>query len=78
METRHYAKDILKIFPVSLAECYGASRKRSDGHAKKENTLRASSYEGRRERSPAANSTAKTYRKRESVVKEPRPDTRGL
>lgn len=37
-------EDILKILPISLKDCYGASSKRSDGHAKKENTVRPSSY----------------------------------
>ncbi len=37
-------EDILKIFPVSLDDCYGASSHRSDEHAKKENTFRADSH----------------------------------
>jgi hypothetical protein len=37
-------EEILRIFPVSLEDCYGASSKRSDGHAKKKNTIRPGSY----------------------------------
>jgi hypothetical protein len=80
MEMHRLAEDILKILPVSFKDCYGASNKRSNGHAKKENTLRAGPNGGRRERSPVARQTAKYYckRERESVVKEPRPGAGGL
>jgi hypothetical protein len=36
------AEDLLKIFPVLSKACYGASSKRNDDHAKKENAIRSS------------------------------------
>ena len=71
------AENILKILPVSLEDCYGASSKGSDGHAKRKNTFRAGSNGGRRKRSPAANQPDKSYCNRKRVVKKSCPDTSG-
>jgi hypothetical protein len=43
METHRQAGDMLKILPVSLEDCYGASSHRSNDYARKENTFRAGS-----------------------------------